>query len=47
MGSICGDKPKHAFNSPIGPFENLILFDPLPGGQIGYKEYTPYLLCCN
>ena len=49
-GSLCGIiwgkevkelKQAYAFNFIIDPFENLILFDPFLGRQIGYDEYIP------
>ena len=49
-GSLCGiiwgkdakePKQAYAFNFTIDPFENLVLFDPFLGQQIGYDEYIP------
>ena len=50
-GSICGtmwgrkssDRAHvQAFNFIINSYEDLILFDPMTGGQIGHDEYVPY-----
>ena len=47
-GCLCGimwgstDKSAHAFNFTIDPFQNLLLFEPQNGQEIGTHAWNPY-----